>query len=133
MVKWLKLFFKTKISIEIKSVRPTEIYGNWEKHGVKSNVYYDRTQFLVLKEPRIYMSGEVCLFSQYILDYKGRRQNSLPAASIFSSQLHHTNIVNARFPHWVLQPFCCAQWLGILTSPLTIITSLSVCQVARAT
>ena len=42
----------------------------------------------------------------------------MAAASIFSSQLQHTYIVNAIFPHWMLQPFCCSQCLGILTFSL---------------
>ena len=50
--------------------------------------------------------------------YKGRRQNSLAAPPIFSSQLQPTFIGKAIHSFWMLQHFGCSQVLWILTSHL---------------
>ena len=66
----------------------------------------------------------VYLYSLYTLPTQGKLmtqflicQNQLAAASIFSSQLQQTYIVNV-FP-LDAAAFCSSQWLGILMSPLT--------------
>ena len=66
-----------------------------------------RPTILTFRYVKFYIYIKILLDFWVQTDYsgKGKHQNSVAAASIFSSQLQPTYIVNAMLPLWMLQPF----------------------------